>query len=196
MTNQGEGSSQTPSGGGDTSSGTQVSEGGIDHAPQIENYKKERDEWKSKLAEAEAREKAMQEKLSFALSTEDVTKAVKEAKDAAAKEAKTQSDAWAAKEKAMAVTNKLLSSGCIDEVSALAHVDMSKVEIASDGHISGLDVEALKKDRPHLFSGAQTFSTGAALGSSGKKMTRSEIMAIKDTRKRQEAIASNMHLFE
>lgn len=52
------------------------------------------------------------------------------------------------------LTNKLAPLGVVDLEGALKLVDRSKIEVADDGTVTGLDeaVEALKKDKAYLFT--------------------------------------------
>ena len=160
-----------------------------------EKLKANRDEWKAKAEAAAAREADLQAKLSQALTADDVAKAVADAK-AEAEAAQTKAEeTWAAEKKSLAITNALLAEGCIDDKAAIAHIDLDKVAVAPDGHISGLDVAKIKSERAYLFGSQNTISTGGSAGGAGKTITRDEIMAIKDTTERQSAIAANLDLF-
>lgn len=70
-----------------------------------------------------------------------------------------------------------------------------------NGKILGLSdlVESIKGTDPDAFASEQTppakFTAPLSGTPTPKKMTRAEIMAIKDTRERQKAIAENMELF-
>ena len=153
---------------------------------------------KEQLDEMRAQMDGFQAKLDAAKTAEDVQAAV----DAAKAEAKDAADKaaadWKAREKALTVQNALIQAGCADTVALMAHVDMSKVEVAPDGHISGLDAASLKEAYPYLFSeaNAQTIASAAAPGGAGKKMTKEEILAVKDGAERRRLIAENMDLFE
>jgi hypothetical protein len=97
------------------------------------------------------------------------------------------------------VENALIAAGCTDTIGCVAHLDMAKIEVASDGHLSGLDVEALAKDHPHLFKqggNTGTVASAAAPGGPAKKMTKEEIMKETDPTKRRQLISENMDLFE
>ena len=144
----------------------------------------------------------MNESLAKALTQEDVEAAVKDAQEAAEEAHKESEEAWEAERKRLSVENALIAAGCTDTIGCVAHLDMAKIEVASDGHLSGLDVKALAKDHPHLFKqGGNTGNIGtvasaAAPGGPAKKMTREEIMKETDPTKRRQLISENMELFE
>lgn len=155
---------------------------------KAKRLEKEVADLKEQLAEAKKNAEEFQKKLDDALTEEDVKKAVEAAK---AEAAKIQTDAAAkaaAREKRLVVENELIKANCIDTTSALAHIDLDKVEIASDGHISGLDVSGLAESHKHLFEQSNTSRVASAgtPGGNGKKMTKEEIMSIKDPIDRQE----------
>lgn len=165
---------------------------------KAKRLEKEVADLKEQLAEAKKNAEEFQKKLDDALTEEDVKKAVEAAK---AEAAKIQTDAAAkaaAREKRLVVENELIKANCIDTTSALAHIDLDKVEVASDGHISGLDVSGLAESHKHLFEQSNTsrVSSAGTPGGNGKKMTKEEIMSIKDSHERRAAIAENADLFE
>lgn len=152
---------------------------------------------------------SLNESLAKALTQEDVEAAVKDAQEAAeeahkeSEEAHKESEeAWEAERKRLSVENALIAAGCTDTIGCVAHLDMAKIEVASDGHLSGLDVKALAKDHPHLFKqggnigNIGTVASAAAPGGPAKKMTREEIMKETDPTKRRQLISENMELFE
>jgi len=137
--------------------------------------------------------------LAKALTQEDVEAAVKDAQEAAEEAHKESEEAWEAERKRLSVENALIAAGCTDTIGCVAHLDMAKIEVASDGHLSGLDVEALAKDHPHLFKqggNTGTVASAAAPGGPAKKMTKEEIMKETDPTKRRQLISENMDLFE
>ena len=115
--------------------------------------------------DAKARADALQKQLDEAKTADDVKKAADEAKAQAEADAKAAEDAYKAQITRLGIEKALGGAGCIDTVSAMAHIDASKVTVAENGDVAGLDVEAEKKARPHLF-GTPTppiiVSTGAA----------------------------------
>jgi len=132
--------------------------------------------------------------LAKALTQEDVEAAVKDAQEAAEEAHKESEEAWEAERKRLSVENALIAAGCTDTIGCVAHLDMAKIEVASDGHLSGLDVEALAKDHPHLFKqggNTGTVASAAAPGGPAKKMTKET-----DPTKRRQLISENMDLFE
>lgn len=142
---------------------------------------------------------SLNESLAKALTQEDVEAAVKDAQEAAEEAHKESEEAWEAERKRLSVENALIAAGCTDTIGCVAHLDMAKIEVASDGHLSGLDVEALAKDHPHLFKqggNTGTVASAAAPGGPAKKMTREEIMKETDPTKRRKLISENMELFE
>lgn len=142
---------------------------------------------------------ALTESLGKALTEKDVEAAVAEVKAEAEKAAADAKAEWEADRLRLTVENALVAAGCTDTVGCMAHLDLSEVEVASDGHLSGLDCKALAGEHPHLFaSGGNTASvaSAAAPGGPAKKMTKEEIMAEKDPGKRRKLISENMGLFE
>lgn len=137
--------------------------------------------------------------LTKALTQEDVEAAVKDAQEAAEEAHKESEEAWEAERKRLSVENALIAAGCTDTIGCVAHLDMAKIEVASDGHLSGLDVKALAKDHPHLFKqggNTGTVASAAAPGGPAKKLTKEEIMKETDPTKRRQLISENMELFE
>lgn len=184
------------------SAGAQDPRGGAKGEPDLAAANKrlndENRALKEQLDEMRSQMEGFQAKLDGAKTAEDIQAAVDEAK-AEAKEAADKAAAdWKAREKALTVQNALIQAGCADTVALMAHVDMAKVEVAPDGHISGLDAAALKESYPYLFAegNAQTIASAAAPGGAGGKMTKEEILAVKDGAERRRLIAENMDLFE
>lgn len=155
---------------------------------KAKRLEKEVADLKEQLAEAKKNAEEFQKKLDDALTEEDIKKAVEAAKEEAAKIQTDAAAKAAAREKRLVVENELIKANCIDTTSALAHIDLDKVEIASDGHISGLDVSGLAESHKHLFEQSNTSRVASAgtPGGNGKKMTKEEIMSIKDPIDRQE----------
>lgn len=142
---------------------------------------------------------ALTESLGKALTEKDVEAAVAEVKAEAEKAAADAKAEWEADRLRLTVENALVAAGCTDTVGCMAHLDLSKVEVASDGHLSGLDCKALAEEHPHLFaSGGNTapVASAAAPGGPAKTMTKEEIMAEKDPSKRRALIADHLDLFE
>ncbi|MGN0034974.1 MAG: phage scaffolding protein [Coriobacteriales bacterium] len=154
---------------------------------QLQAMQKQRDELDAKLGKA--------------LTQEDVAAAVKAANDEAKKAYEGEKAKWAASNKKLAVQGSLAQAGCIDAAALMAHVDMEGVDIAPDGHISGLDVAKLQEAYPYLFKAQPEPAAGNTVPSAqqpagaAKKMTKEEIVAIKDPAKRRRAIAENHELF-
>ena len=142
---------------------------------------------------------ALNESLAKALTEEDVKAAVEAAKTEAEEAHKASEEAWEAERKRLSVENALIAGGCTDTVGCMAHLDLSKIEVASDGHLSGLDAEALAKEHPHLFrqgGNTGTVASAAAPGGPAKTMTKEEIMKETDPTKRRQLISEHMDLFE
>lgn len=196
------GGAQDPQGKQDPQEPGKDPQGGPKGDPDLSAANKRLNEENKSLKEqVEGLQKQMadfQAKLDGAKTADDVQAAV----DAAKAEAKDAADKaaadWKEREKALTVQNALIQAGCADTVALMAHIDMSKIEVASDGHISGLDAGKLKEDYPYLFSeaNAQQIASAAAPGGAGKKMTKEEILAVKDGAERRRLIAENMDLFE
>ena len=100
---------------------------------------------KKQLEEAKGQVTTLTENLGKALTEDDVKTAVEAAKQEAAAAASQR-------EKRLVVENELIKARCIDTAGAIAHIDMDGVQIAPDGHVSGLDVSKLAKDCGHLGS--------------------------------------------
>lgn len=170
-----------------------------DHAAANKRLTEENKSLKEQVAQMQKQMDDFQAKLDGAKTAEDIQAAV----DAAKAEAKDAADKaaadWKEREKALTVQNALIQAGCSDTVALMAHIDMAKIEIASDGHISGLDAAGLEDTYPYLFgdgSNTQTVASAAAPGGAGKKMTKEEILKVKDGAERRRLIAENMDLFE
>lgn len=152
---------------------------------------------KKQLEEANGQVTSLTENLGKALTEEDVKAAVEAAKKEAEEAQQELAASASDREKRLTVENELIKANCIDAAGAMAHIDMGGVEIAKDGHVSGLDVSKLAEDYAHLFRQPNTSSVSSAgtPAGAGKKMTKEEIMAIKNPQKRHEAIADNIELF-
>lgn len=106
--------------------------------------------------------------------------------------------------KAKAAHKKLLTDEGINEKaidSILNATDYSKVKLTDDGGLDDGSKESLKKDITERWGGFKT--TTRKRGEDvknpirgGGSMTREEIMKIKDTSERQEAIRNNLDLFQ
>lgn len=163
---------------------------------QNDRLARERDDWKKRAEDAEGQLKGLNDSLAKALTEDDVKAAVEAAQSEAKKTADAAEAAWKAREKALVVENALIAAGCTDTVGMIAHLDLEGVEVAKDGHVSGLDVSKAKESCPHLFDAGTVVSSAATPGGPAKKMTKDEIMGIKDPAERRAKIAENMDLFE
>ena len=152
---------------------------------------------KTQLSEAQQQVTDLTDNLDKALTEDDVKAAVEAAKAEAEKAQQELAASASDREKRLTVENELIKANCIDTAGAMAHIDMGGVEIAKDGHVSGLDVSKLAEDYAHLFQQPNTSSVSSAgtPAGAGKKMTKEEIMAIKNPQKRHQAIADNIELF-
>lgn len=86
--------------------------------------------------------------LEKALTEEDVEAAVKKAQEEAEEILKASQEKWDKDRKRLTVENALISAGYTDTIGCMAHLDLEKVDVAADGHVSGLDVKALAKEHP------------------------------------------------
>lgn len=109
----------------------------------------EREEWKQKYSELEA-------KLKDGLKAEDLEAVKKEAKaEREALEAKHASALLSA-----SVDLALISAGCRDTAAAKAHIELSELSL-KDGKVDGLDATALAKEYPYLFQTTTLKTVGA-----------------------------------
>lgn len=172
--------------------------GGPDDSQKMKRLEQELKAAKEQLEEAKEQVKTLTENLGKALTEDDVKAAVEAAKAEAEKAQQELAASASDREKRLTVENELIKANCIDTAGAMAHIDMGGVEVAKDGHVSGLDVSKLAEDYAHLFQqpNTQSVSSAGTPGGAGKKMTKEEIMAIKNPQKRHEAIRENYELFE
>lgn len=172
--------------------------GGPDDSQKMKRLEQELKAAKEQLEEAKEQVTTLTENLGKALTEDDVKAAVEAAKAEAEKAQQELAASASDREKRLTVENELIKANCIDTAGAMAHIDMGGVEIAKDGHVSGLDVSKLAEDYAHLFQqpNTQSVSSAGTPGGAGKKMTKEEIMAIKNPQKRHEAIRENYELFE
>lgn len=165
---------------------------------KAKRLEKEVADLKQQLKDATDQVTTLTESLGKALTEDDVKSAVEAAKKEAEEAQQAAAAAASQREKRLVVENELVKASCIDTAGAMAHIDMDSVQVAPDGHISGLDVSKLASECKHLFQqpNTGTVSSAGTPGGSGKKMTRDEIMGIKDSKERRAAIAENMDQFE
>lgn len=171
--------------------------GGPDDSQKMKRLEQELKAAKEQLADFQKQVTDLTDNLGKALTEDDVKAAVEAAKAEAEKAQRELAASASDREKRLTVENELIKANCIDTAGAMAHIDMGGVEIAKDGHVSGLDVAKLAEDYAHLFQQPNTSSVSSAgtLAGAGKKMTKEEIMAIKNPQKRHQAIADNIELF-
>lgn len=179
-----------------TTAGDGRPKGEPDLKAQNARLAQEREDWKKRAEDAESQLKDLNDGLEKALTEDDVKAAVEAAQGEAKKTSDAAEAAWKAREKALVVENALIAAGCSDTVGAIAHLEMDGIEVSKDGHVSGLDVGKLKETLPHLFGTATVVSSAATPGGPAKKMTKNEIVGIKDPAERRAKIAENMDLFE
>lgn len=103
--------------------------------------------------------------------------------------------------KETAYTELLKTAGVSDKriATILKVTDMSGITLNKDGTIREADKlsETIKEEWADFIVSTAQNGAGVPTPPAGKTtMTRAEIMAIKDTAKRQEAIRNNMELFE
>lgn len=172
--------------------------GGPDDSQKMKRLEQELKAAKEQLADFQKQVTDLTDNLGKALTEDDVKAAVEAAKAEAEKAQQELAASASDREKRLTVENKLIQANCIDTAGAMAHIDMGGVEVAKDGHVSGLDVSKLAEDYAHLFQqpNTQSVSSAGTPGGAGKKMTKEEIMAIKNPQKRHKAIAENIDLFE
>ena len=101
---------------------------------------------KTQLSEAQQQVTDLTDNLDKALTEDDVKAAVEAAKAEAEKAQQELAASASDREKRLTVENELIKANCIDTAGAMAHIDMGDVEIAKDGHVSGLDVSKLAED--------------------------------------------------
>lgn len=171
--------------------------GGPDDSQKMKRLEQELKAAKEQLADFQKQVTDLTDNLGKALTEDDVKAAVEAAKAEAEKAQQELAASASDREKRLTVENELIKANCIDTAGAMAHIDMGGVEIAKDGHVSGLDVSKLAEDYAHLFQQPNTSSVSSAgtPAGAGKKMTKEEIMAIKNPQKRHQAIADNIELF-
>ena len=138
-------------------------EGGPDWELAGRKYKSERDALKERNSDLTSQLDGLKAQLGDAKSADDVKKAVDEALAKATSDHDASDAKWDAKVRALAVDAELAKAGCIDTDAARTHVDMTKVEVADDGKVSGVDAKKLKETYPYLFG------TRTNAGSTGLK---------------------------
>ena len=121
-----------------------------------ENQKAKRESLEQRVKDLEAeleaskqREQTLNTSLEKALTEDDINDEVKAAQEKAKAASDKAASDWAAREKNLTVTNALLAAGCTDTVALIAHLDMNEIEVAKDGHISGLDTAKLAETYPY-----------------------------------------------
>lgn len=169
------------------------------HTEVTEALKKERDSYKAdaeEVGELRKKVKDAEEK-----NGED-WKAKYEEEHKAYESYKTaQADKEIAKAKETAYANLLKEANVSEKRigSILKVTDLSKVELDKEGKVKNADTlsEAIKTEWADFITSSQTkgANTKTPPNTSGGKLSREEIMKIKDPSKRQKAIAENFEAF-
>ena len=147
--------------------------------------------------EAEGQLKDLNDSLAKALTEDDVKAAVEEAQGEVAKKAADAAEsAWKQREKSLVVENALIAAGCSDTVGAIAHLDMDGIDVGQGRARVRPRCRQGQGVLPHLFDAKTVVSSAATPGGPAKKMTKDEIMAIRDPAERRAKIAEHMDLFE
>lgn len=170
------------------------------HQGVLESIKKERDELREQAAKVPSLEKEIED-LKAAQPKEDWEAKYNE-KAAELDEFKTKvAEEKAKAEKAALYRSALREVGVgekfIDDIMRVADLTSVTVE---DGKIADADqLKASIADKYSTFV-TQTATQGAKVddppSNAGGKMSRADILAIKDTRERQQAIADNIEMFQ
>lgn len=165
---------------------------------EIAALKADKETLETQLADEKATREKLDKQLADALTEDDIKAAVEKARSDAKAEADEAEKGWKAREKRLTVENALIAAGCIDSQAAMAHIDLDKVEVASDGHISGLDTKGLAEARPYLFDSANAGVSSAKDPAGGTKtiLTRKEIADIKDPQERRARLQESLEASE
>lgn len=166
-----------------------------DKDQEIKRLKSELEQVKAELADSKQQNATLNESLEAALTEDDVKSAVENAKAEYEKAATEAAGKAAVREKRLKVENELIKANCIDTTSALAHIDLEAVDVAQDGHISGLDIAGLAESHAHLFQSQNVNKRSAGEPGGSNKLTKEEILAIENPAKRRQAIAENLDVF-
>lgn len=166
---------------------------------QLEDAKSDAQRYKAKADKAAELQKQVDE-----LSKGDDWKAKYEAEKKAHDDYKAQVDQEKITSKAKAAHKKLLvQEGISDKAidSILNATDYSKTKLKDDGTLDDESAASLKKDITERWGGfkVSTRKRGEQVDNpirSGGKMTKEEIMKIKDTTERQAAIRENLEAFQ
>lgn len=88
--------------------------------------------------------------------------------------------------------------GLADVDAAMMMMDMSKITVADDDEVQGVQeqLDALKTAKAWLFPQQQAAAWGQKQSSPAAKMSKAEIMKIRDPIERQNQIAKNLELFK
>lgn len=158
---------------------------------EIATLKADKESLAKQLEDEKAAREKLDKQLAEALTDDDIKAAVEKAREDAKAQAEAAEKDWREREKRLTVENALIAAGCIDAQAAMAHIDMDKVEVASDGHVSGLDTRGLAEGRPYLFDTSNAGVSSAANPAGGQKTTKSrkEIAEIADPQERRRLLA-------
>lgn len=170
-----------------------------DHSETVDALKKQRDDYEAQACKVPELEKKIQE---LENSEGDDYKAKYEAERDAFEAYKADVEATRKNDQVKNLYRELLKESGIDEKrieTVLKVTDLAKLEINKDGSLR--DAEKLKEGIKEDWSDfiATTENRGANVetppASTGGKMTKDEILAIKDAGERQAAMADNHELF-
>ena len=166
---------------------------------QLDDAKKSAEKYKTQAEKVPGLEQKVSD-----LSKGDDWKAKYESEKKAHDDYKAQVELEKTTSKAKAAHRKLLvEEGISDKAidSILNATDYSKVKLADDGSLDDGSKEGLKKEITERWNGfkVSTRKRGEQVDNpirGGGKMTREEIMKIKDTAERQNAIRENLDVFQ
>lgn len=170
------------------------------HTETVDGLKKQAEEYRDKAAKASELEKELEE-LKAAQPSEDLQTKYDKLKAEYDEYKNSVADEKAKREKAD-LYRALLKEAGIDEkrlASIMKVTDLSKIEV-KDGAIK--DADSVKKAVADEWGDfiVQKATQGAKVeeppNNTGGKMTKEQILAIKDTHTRQQAIADNFELFQ
>lgn len=162
--------------------------------PYKEAAKQSADELAAKVAE-------LGEISKKAATAEEKTKAFEELQARYDADLKAANDRAAAIEFDTMIDSLLREKGARSIKAARAFLDIEKIKASTDqkrAAAKAVDELTTAEDSAFIFDAqpAGRTSVGTSTGTKPSTMTKDQIMAIKDTRERQTAIAENMHLFQ
>lgn len=169
------------------------------HVEVVDAIKKERDGYKADAEKVEALTNQLKEAQDKLEKAGDVAK-VQADFDAYKKQVEGEKTA---RQKGDAF-EKLLETAGVAKPSARSLIrksyDLNGIELSEDGSIKDADkiTAAIKTDYADFIGEQRTYGTPTVTppNGGGSKLTRAQIMSIKDTTERQKAIAENLDLFQ